>query len=150
MALDELPSMKQQRAREEELGAAREAKLPRARRQRNQPQDEDSILFRSAESIGRLIGTLQRQLDTARNQIASFGNNDGNGGSPTRQNNRHKSNGPASKAKGSTRVSRTGTVGRRKTTSKSASTSGAARTAAAGKRKNATAHTKATRARKSR
>jgi hypothetical protein len=40
------------------------------KRQRYQSQDEDSILLRSAESIGRVIGTLQRQLDGARNRLA--------------------------------------------------------------------------------
>ena len=65
--------MKGQPAREEELGMARQGKLLPARRQRDQTQDVDSILVRSAESIGRLIGTLQRQLDSARNEIANFG-----------------------------------------------------------------------------
>ena len=31
----------------------------------------DSILLRSAESIGRVIGTLQRQLDTAKRNVPS-------------------------------------------------------------------------------
>jgi hypothetical protein len=49
--------------RGEELGVARqEKKLPARRRN---PEDE-SLLIRSAESLGRVIGSLQRQLDAAR------------------------------------------------------------------------------------
>lgn len=37
------------------------------------PQEEDdSILLRSAETIGRVIGTLQRQLDGARGRFSEF------------------------------------------------------------------------------
>ncbi len=54
---------------------SKQGKLLPARKQRDRPQDEDSILVRSAESIGRVIGTLQRQLDNARNQIATLGEN---------------------------------------------------------------------------
>ena len=49
---------------------AKQGKLAVKRKQRYQSQDEDSILLRSAESIGRVIGTLQRQLDGARNRLA--------------------------------------------------------------------------------
>lgn len=35
-----------------------------ARRQR--PEDDDSLLIRSAESLGRMLGSLQRQLNAAR------------------------------------------------------------------------------------
>jgi len=58
-----------QLALEEERGMAKRGKLA-ARRQRYQAEDEDSVLLRSAESIGRVIGTLQRQLDGARNRLS--------------------------------------------------------------------------------
>jgi hypothetical protein len=38
---------------------AKQGKLA-VRRQRDKSEDEDSILLRSAESIGRVIGSLQR------------------------------------------------------------------------------------------
>jgi hypothetical protein len=47
---------------------AKQGKLA-VKNQRYQPEDEDSVLLRSAESIGRVIGTLQRQLDGARNRL---------------------------------------------------------------------------------
>jgi hypothetical protein len=53
-------------AHEEGLGMAKQGKLRPARKQRDQPQDEGSVLLRSAVSIGRVIGSLQRQLDGAR------------------------------------------------------------------------------------
>jgi len=59
---------------------AKRGKLLPARRQRDRPQDGDSILLRSAESIGRVIGTLQRQLDGARSRLSGIG---GNGNSTT-------------------------------------------------------------------
>ena len=34
-----------------------------------QPDDEQSILLRSAESLGRVIGALQRQLDEAARRL---------------------------------------------------------------------------------
>ena len=34
---------------------------------------EDALLIRSAESLGRIIGTLQRQLDGASKQLSSAG-----------------------------------------------------------------------------
>jgi len=40
---------------------AKQGKRPPARRQRTSM--EDSLLLRSAESLGRMIGSLQRQLD---------------------------------------------------------------------------------------
>ena len=59
-------------AHEEELGMPKQGKLLPARRRRDGPQDGDSILLRSAESIGRVIGTLQRQLDGARNRLSGI------------------------------------------------------------------------------
>src|SRR4051812_45144666 len=49
----------------EGLGMAKQGKVLPARRQRHRSRDEDSILLRSAESLGRVIGSLQRQLDGA-------------------------------------------------------------------------------------
>jgi hypothetical protein len=41
-----------------------------ARPARDRSHDDESVLIRSAESLGRMIGTLQRQLDIAMGQIA--------------------------------------------------------------------------------
>jgi hypothetical protein len=49
--------------------AKHEKTLP-ARRQR---ADDESLLIRSAESLGRMIGTLQRQLDGATKVLNSSG-----------------------------------------------------------------------------
>ena len=54
-------------AREEELAMARQGKPLPARRTR--PAMDDSLLIRSAESLGRMIGTLQRQLDGASKRL---------------------------------------------------------------------------------
>ena len=45
---------------------ARQGKAIPARKQR----DDESLLLRSAESLGRMIGTLQRQLDGASRSMA--------------------------------------------------------------------------------
>jgi hypothetical protein len=50
-------------AREEERGMARQAKTRPAR---GENATNDSLLIRSAESLGRVIGSLQRQLEAAR------------------------------------------------------------------------------------
>jgi hypothetical protein len=47
---------------------AKQDKIVPARRQREKP--DDSLLIRSAESLGRVIGTLQRQLDGATRRIS--------------------------------------------------------------------------------
>ena len=64
---------------------AKRGKVLPARR----PREEDaSILLRSAETIGRVIGTLQRQLDGARGRLSEFAFDDttlgtnGNGSRP--------------------------------------------------------------------
>jgi hypothetical protein len=49
--------------------AKRERVLP-ARKQRNGAQDDESLFMRSAESLGRMIGSLQRQLDGATRQLS--------------------------------------------------------------------------------
>ena len=48
----------------------RKKALP-ARKQRDRSRDDDSVLLRSAESLGRLIGLLQRQLDTATRRLST-------------------------------------------------------------------------------
>jgi hypothetical protein len=48
---------------------AKQSKVSPARRSR---EEDDSILLRSAETIGRVIGTLQRQLDGARGRFSDF------------------------------------------------------------------------------
>ena len=44
--------------------AKRKKVLP-ARKQRDRSRDDESLFMRSAETLGRMIGTLQRQLDGA-------------------------------------------------------------------------------------
>ena len=41
------------------------AKQPKSLAERKAPARDDSLLLRSAESLGRIIGALQRQLDHA-------------------------------------------------------------------------------------
>lgn len=45
---------------------AKQSKVLPARK----PREEDSLLIRSAESLGRMIGTLQRQLDDASRKLS--------------------------------------------------------------------------------
>ena len=40
------------------------------RKPRDRSRDDDSLLLRSAESLGRVIGALQRQLDGATRRLA--------------------------------------------------------------------------------
>src|SRR5687767_361320 len=54
-------------AREEELAMARQGKTLPARRTGSEM--DDSLLIRSAESLGRMIGSLQRQLDGASKKL---------------------------------------------------------------------------------
>ena len=49
---------------------ARQIKLLPARKPRDRSRDDDSLLLRSAESLGRVIGALQRQLDGATKRLA--------------------------------------------------------------------------------
>jgi hypothetical protein len=50
--------------------ARRNRVLP-ARKPRDRSRDDDSLLLRSAESLGRVIGALQRQLDGATRRLSS-------------------------------------------------------------------------------
>jgi hypothetical protein len=49
--------------------AKREKVLP-ARKQRDRSRDDESLLTRSAENLGRMIGSLQRQLDGAGKRVS--------------------------------------------------------------------------------
>lgn len=49
--------------------AKRRKTLP-ARKARDRSRDDDSLLLRSAESLGRVIGALQRQLDEATQRLS--------------------------------------------------------------------------------
>jgi hypothetical protein len=49
--------------------AKREKVLP-ARKQRDRSREDESLLMRSAENLGRMIGTLQRQLDGAGKRLS--------------------------------------------------------------------------------
>ena len=44
--------------------------LPK-RKPRDRSRDEESLLLRSAESLGRVIGSLQRQLDSATKRLSA-------------------------------------------------------------------------------
>ena len=46
---------------------------------RQQAVEDDSLLIRSAESLGRMIGSLQRQLDAARRLASRSAETAGNG-----------------------------------------------------------------------
>jgi len=46
-------------------------KVLRATPARDRSREDESLLLRSAESLGRMIGSLQRQLDVATRRIAS-------------------------------------------------------------------------------
>src|SRR6476620_8066934 len=79
-----------------------------ARRQRDKSEDADSILLRSAESIGRVIGSLQRQLDGARNRLSDVAGK--SHGKP-----RADSNGRGKAAKATARAKASATKRTRKT-----------------------------------
>jgi hypothetical protein len=67
---------------------------PPARKAREAQGEEHSLLIRSAESLGRVIGVLQRQLDDASRRMGSA-----NGGSNGRRVDGRGSNGTGSKRK---------------------------------------------------
>ena len=67
-----------------------------ARKPGDRSRDDDSLLLRSAESLGRVIGALQRQLDGATRKLA------GSGGNGHAQRPRAATKGAASKRKRST------------------------------------------------
>jgi hypothetical protein len=50
---------------------AKRRKAPPARKPREAQVEEPSLLLRSAESLGRVIGALQRQLDDATRQLGN-------------------------------------------------------------------------------
>ena len=52
---------------------AKRRKAPPARKPRGAQTEEHSLLLRSAESLGRVIGTLQRQLDVAARRLGAKG-----------------------------------------------------------------------------
>ena len=52
---------------------AKRRKVLPARQTRDRSRDDDSLLLRSAESLGRVIGALQRQLDEATQRLSSVG-----------------------------------------------------------------------------
>ena len=55
---------------------ARQERVLPARKSGDRSRDDDSMLLRSAESLGRVIGALQRQLDGATKRL-SLSNGDG-------------------------------------------------------------------------
>jgi hypothetical protein len=101
-------------AHKEELGMTKHGKVLPARRLR---EDDDSILLRSAETVGRVIGTLQRQLDGARGRLSGFvldsESADGSNGSRSKPKASRKSG--AAKARKATAVVRTMSTARKTT-----------------------------------
>jgi hypothetical protein len=49
---------------------AKQKKMLPARKQRDGSREDESVLVRSAESLGRMIGSLQRQLDGATKRLS--------------------------------------------------------------------------------
>ena len=66
---------KGQPAHEEVLGMTRRNKVLPTRKQPDRFSDDDSLLMRSAESLGRVIGALQRQLDSATKRLTHSSGN---------------------------------------------------------------------------
>jgi len=58
---------------------AKQNKMLPARKPRDRSRGDDSLLLRSAESLGRVIGALQRQLDGATKRLS---HSNGNGNAP--------------------------------------------------------------------
>ena len=52
---------------------AKRRKVLPARKPRDRSRDDDSLLLRSAESLGRVIGALQRQLDEVTRRLSTAG-----------------------------------------------------------------------------
>jgi hypothetical protein len=69
MALDDSP-LRRATGPREELGMAKRRKVLPARKPRDRSRDEDSVLLRSAVSLGRVIGTLQRELEGANTRLS--------------------------------------------------------------------------------
>ena len=117
---------------------ARQVKVLPARRPRD---EDDSILLRSAETIGRVIGTLQRQLDGARGRFSEFvldkeiGSNDGNGSRPKK----------AARKNGATKVSKPARTAKRASRRKTSTAATAAKTRSAGAAKSTSARRRAKR-----
>lgn len=112
---------------------AKQRRLLPARKQRDQAQVEGSILLRSAESIGRVIGTLQRQLDGARGRLAGIGDTkDGNNNrgahkvTPTHKTGKTRKATPAAGSKKSTTTPRA-TSSRKTTARRTKTTAGRTR-----------------------
>ncbi len=68
---------------------AKQSKMPPLRRQR----DDESLLIRSAESLGRIIGSLHRQLDGAGQRSSKSASRGAGSSYDGRDNGRHH-NGP--------------------------------------------------------
>jgi hypothetical protein len=83
------------------------AKQGKTRPARRESATNDSLLIRSAESLGRMIGSLQRQLDAARHLTgrADSAQFSGNGHVPGRQ------GGGAARTQRQTKSSRTSDAG---------------------------------------
>ena len=65
---------------------------------RDRSRDDESLLMRSAESLGRMIGTLQRQLDIATGRSAGT-KKDGEAGKTAKRQNGSAANGKRAASK---------------------------------------------------
>jgi hypothetical protein len=94
---------------------AKRRKVSRTRKAPDRLAGNESILLRSAETIGRVIGTLQRQLDGARSRLsglAADGDGANNGHNGTRS--IHLRQDAHSQGKAGSKSKRAGTTGARK------------------------------------
>ena len=86
-------------------------KVLRATPMRDRSREDESLLIRSAESLGRMIGLLQRQLDVATRRMTGTRADAGAGRTPVKTNRwwlegkkRDRSAGTAKKSASSTAV----------------------------------------------
>jgi hypothetical protein len=99
---------------------AKRTKMLPARKPRNS-RDDESLLMRSAESLGRMIGTLQRQLDGATKRLAVTADDDSRTGGERRKPARKRTSSAARKsAKSARRSTRTGAKKKTRSAAKSA------------------------------
>ncbi len=106
---------------------AKQGKVLQARRQRT--RSEGSVLLRSAESLGRMIGSLQRQLDNAARRLGHSVDNAADRSNPS-GNNGHTGKAAKRERTRETRV----TAKTKRANGKSASASRKAATASAAKK----------------
>ena len=99
---------------------AKRSKMLPARKQRDS-RDDESLLMRSAESLGRMIGTLQRQLDGATKRLAVTADDDSRtGGGAKKRARKNTSGGTRRSAKSARKTARPGAKAKTRGVAKSA------------------------------